>query len=410
MNDQILARWIDSQRDRIARSLIELVNLPTVTPNEAAAYEPLAAYVRSAGLTPRIEDFPADLDKHLAYTDNARIDPKVRRANVRADFDPPGAARKVTFNTHFDVVPAGADFPDAFAARVEDGAVVGRGASDSKGHVVMVCEAVRFLREAGIPIRKRIGLDFVIEEEVGGNGTLACIVNRCDADEIIVLEGTELNVYNGHRGCLSFKVDLAGRAAHMGEYLRGVSAIDKAFAVIARLKELEARFMAEARTDPYFSIYEGLTPVLIGQISGGDWFNIVPRQCSVTGSVGFLPRYTIGDIKQMLVEKIETIDDPWIREHYAISYPALKNEAFLTDESQPVVRDMLAASRACGGKQDRPYGWKVSCDARLYSRVAGKPTVIFGCGALTEAHTNHERLPLERLFAGMKVLAQYLSQ
>ena len=172
---------------------------------------------------------------------------------------------------------------------------------------------------------------------------------------------------------------------------------------------MEAQFLAEVETDAYFNIWDGLTPMLVGQIDGGEWFNTVPEGCWFMGNIGFLPRYTLADIKRMIVEKIETIDDPWIRDHYEISYPALKNEAFVTDRDEPVVRELLAAGRACGTEQEQSYGWKVSCDARLYSRMLEIPTVIFGCGSLEYAHSNAERLSIDALFQGMQIAANYLA-
>ena len=409
IDETLFSQWVQREQPRILQTLIDLVNIDTSTPNEPKAFGYLMDYLGGLGLAPRIEPFPEGIEKHPYYSDSAMIPPGARRANVRGSYDPPGAGRRVVYNSHLDVVPATAEFRNAFRGWIEDGYVHGRGSCDTKGNLITFCEAIRFLQAAGIPIRKRIGLDVVAEEEIGGNGTLACILNGAEADEVLVGEGTELQVFCGHRGCLTFRVKLTGKPVHMGAYLQGVSAIECAFKVIARLKELEARFMAEARTDPYFDIWEGLTPVLIGQIAVGEWPGSVPESCTITGNIGFLPRYTIEQVKARLVEQIETMGDEWIARHYQISYPGLKNEAYLTDRDEPVVKDLLAAARRCGTGQEKAYGWKVSCDARLYGRMLKVPTVIFGAGALKHKHSNIERISIEEIFRAMKVLANYLA-
>jgi len=409
VDDRQFSEWAEAEGPRILQTLIDLVNIDTTTPNEWRAYPYLMEYLGGIGLNPRLEPFPDGIAGHPSYSSSVLLAAGTERCNIRGGLEPPEAGRKVVFNTHFDVVPATPEFKSAFHGHVKDGFVHGRGSSDSKGSLIMFCEAIRFLLSRGIPIRKRIGIDLVSEEEIGGNGTLACILNGVEADEIVVVEGTELQVYCGHRGCLTFSVKAIGKPVHMGAYATGVSSIDCAFKIIQRLRELEARFMAEAKTDPYFDIWEGLTPVLIGQIQGGEWPGSVPENCRITGNIGFLPRYTIEQIKQMLVEKIDTMGDPWIPEHYEISYPGLKNEAYLTDRGERVVEELLRAARRCGTGQERAYGWKVSCDARLYSRLLNIPTVIFGCGSLKYAHSNAERIAIDDLFAGMKIVANYLT-
>jgi len=403
-------RWVDSQKDRILRTLIELVNIDTSSPNESRAYPYLMEYLEELGLSPRVEPFPAGIEDHPSYSPSEQVAPGVERSNIRCSLELPGVRRRTVFNVHLDVVPAGESFPRAFDAEIRNGFVYGRGAADTKNNLVMLCEAIRFLKDSNIPLSRNVGVDIVSEEEIGGNGTLACILNGVEADEVVVLEGTGLQVFCGHRGCLTFRVKVTGRAVHMGAYATGVSAIECAIRIIQRLKELEARFMEEVKDDPYFHVWQGLTPVLIGRMEGGEWPGTVPASCTITGNIGFLPRYTIEQVKEMLTDAIRSIDDPWIPEHFEISYPGLKNEAFLTDRDADVVRSLLAAARACGSDQEKAYGWKVSCDGRLYSRLMGGiPTVIFGCGRLEDKHSDHERIAIDELFQGMRILAGFLS-
>ena len=115
--------------------------------------------------------------------------------------------------------------------------ILGRGACDTKNNLVMLVEAIRFLREAGIPLWRTPILDLPIEEEIGGNGTLNLLLHNPSADEAVCLEPTGLQVLRGHRGCLSFQVDVHGRSVHMGSTGTGLDAIAGAIDVIAALRQ-----------------------------------------------------------------------------------------------------------------------------------------------------------------------------
>ncbi|HCA47056.1 MAG TPA: hypothetical protein DEP45_06705, partial [Armatimonadetes bacterium] len=54
------------------------------------------------------------------------------------------------------------------------------------------------------------------------------------------------------------------------------------------------------------------------------------------------------------------------------------------------------------------FGWNVSCDARLYKRLADLPTVVFGAADISEAHSDHERVSMTELVNGAKGLALHM--
>jgi acetylornithine deacetylase len=55
----------------------------------------------------------------------------------------------------------------------------------------------------------------------------------------------------------------------------------------------------------------------------------------------------------------------------------------------------MAMSLADVGLDGTPKGWISSCDARLWRKVGGMPTVVFGPGSLSVAHSNRESVRIE---------------
>lgn len=79
-----------------------------------------------------------------------------------------------------------------------------------------------------------------------------------------------------------------------------------------------------------------------------------------------------------------------------------------TDPDHPLVRQMEAVRRRVLGPGPRPGLWAFATDGR-YTHAAGLPTVGFGPGDPTLAHTEHEYIEVEQLLAGTryyKVLVQ----
>lgn len=70
--------------------------------------------------------------------------------------------------THLDVVPAGEGWTgDPFTLREREGYLIGRGVLDDKGPSIICLYALKFLKEAGIPLRYSVRALLGINEETG---------------------------------------------------------------------------------------------------------------------------------------------------------------------------------------------------------------------------------------------------
>jgi len=120
-------------------------------------------YTRSA-------DQPAGLSVEQAYAGRANLLVLVDGDGVR-----PGGI-DLALNAHVDVI---APF---LPPRVDGDTVFGRGACDDKGNVVVLLGALKLvaaaLRAAGVQLNRSLTGMFVIEEEMGGNGSLSLAIDR----------------------------------------------------------------------------------------------------------------------------------------------------------------------------------------------------------------------------------------
>ena len=144
------------------------------------------------------------------------------RANVVARI-PGGGGPSLMLCGHMDTVPAG-DMRDAFAPRVEDGILWGRGACDMKGAIAAMCCAVAAIaleNAARSPVGDGAKLrpselagDLVfvgtVDEETGGLGVKAAIESGLRTTYAVVGEPTGLRVALAHKGACFIRITLVG--------------------------------------------------------------------------------------------------------------------------------------------------------------------------------------------------------
>jgi succinyl-diaminopimelate desuccinylase len=221
---------------------------------------------------------------------------------------PPEAAR-LMFACHVDTVPPGdlANWQfDPFAADIDNGLLLGRGASDMKAGVVAAVAAVIDAVEHASPV----ALLLTSDEEIGSLGARAAraAVSEKNIGAVVVPEATGNCVHLGHRGALWLDVTTKGVAAHGSTPQRGKNAILELVDVLDR-----ARGELPLSRDSFL----GDETFNVGLIRGGSAPNIVPDAASVVvdhrtvGEGGDLARWWRA---QPEVDRVEArIDLPGVR-------------------------------------------------------------------------------------------------
>lgn len=407
MEDRIAA-YLESQRGEVEKVLTQLCRFPSTYGNEREVQEYLFDYCRDIGLDIERQFIPQELKDDPHYTAHVDDLPYGRdRYNLVGARRGVGDGMSIVLNSHVDVVPAEAAWADAFNATCRDGVIVGRGACDAKGNVVTIILAMRTLDALDISLEGDVLYQFVIDEEIGGNGALAAIRLGHVADAALVLEPTGLRAHPANKGALWFRVDVEGRSVHMGRIGDGVSALEHAVEVMDIFRQYEGHLIDRYGDHPLFVGVERPIQMNFGIMRSGDFPSTVPGYAVLEGGVGFLPNKPIHEVMADLKGWIEERGSPWLREHFAISHQRLHNDAYAEDINDPFVQATAAALRA-SGLDDELKGWIASCDARLFHHVAGIPSVTFGAGSMTYAHSSEEQITSDEILKGASAIINLL--
>jgi len=261
------------REDAIVAFARDLVAIPTENP-------PGAAYHAC------VQRICAELDAlTIAYELVETGDDETHRQAIVASVGDRGPL--LYLHGHYDVVPA---FSRAqFEPRVEDGRLVGRGASDMKGGLAAIVYGACAAAEA----RARIGLIIVPDEETGGR----LGAERLDVSAVgaIVAEPTWGTIWHACRGAFTLHVAVRGKAAHVGLHYEGVNAFAAAVEVALALRELE-QALRERKSARAFSASDPRADesiLLVGGLSGGGInFNIVPEGSASPSTGGRTPMRT----------------------------------------------------------------------------------------------------------------------
>ena len=398
--------YLHHHKDAASRFLRRLIQIPSISGQEQKAMEFLVNEFQELGEITKVALTNA-MKSDPDYTYGEHDLDHTGQYNLSIHKPGQGQGRSVILQAHVDTVPVAESYTDAFSGREDGGYLWGRGACDDKGGVATLYMVMKCLHDLGIRLQGNLQTQLVIEEESGGNGALACLLDGSRADGVMVLEPTDLHIHPANRGALWFRVQIDGKSVHMGKITEGVNAIEKGMKVIQTLREYEQQLIRESQGYRGFEKYKQPMQVNIGTIHGGEYPSTVAGHVTIEGGVGFLPNKNLALIKQELNQAILQIDDSWIKSHYTLDYPKLHNEAFECSFDHPLVTTLKSSCDRLGLKSD-VCGWEVSCDARLYAMKGHMPTVVFGPGSIEDAHSHHEKIKPDDILSAAEAVIGFL--
>jgi len=399
---------IDARRNDIVEFLRDLVKIPSIAGDERQVQEFIASNLQNMRLKVDVwEPKLSELKFHPGYS---RVEQDyLGRPVVVGVLKGRGSGKSLILNGHIDVVPPGLTSAwkhGPWSGDVEGGKLFGRGASDMKGGFAALVMAVKCLAEEEIRLNGDVIIESVVDEERGGNGTLACILRGYKADAGIIGEPTNLEVHLAHAGSTWFRVKIDGRAAHGGLRYEGVSAIEKAVQIHEALLRLEAQ-RSRSIIHPLFKVYSNPVPLNIGTIKAGVWPSTVPEECIMEGRIGYLPNEAIGSVRHQLEDCVKQAakKDVWMRRHQPkVEWLGLWDASEITPE------DKLAKLFKTAYKKVLKHGPRVSAspwgtDMRLLVKYAGIPTLLFGPGEMRQAHSVNECIRIQDVMKATKIIA-----
>jgi len=429
-----LIRIIDEKRDEYVRFLQELVRIPSImlTEGEKAAQEFIVKKLQSIGCSVDMwETEWNELKNAKSKTTGQALYVPVEtwisdyeglknRPNVVGVYHGKGKGRSLLLNGHVDVVPAGPVERwkhGPWSGDVEDGRLYGRGAVDMKAGLAAIILAVDSVQSAGINLKGDVILESVVDEETGGNGTLACMLRGYKADAGVFTEPTEMEIAVADSGAQFFRINVPGKMVHIGYKNEGVNAIEKATKIITALNDWEKRRTIIGHQEyPEYRRFPIPFPLVCGAISAGADM-VIPEcpaeLCVVEGAYQSMPNETITDVNKNLAEFISKIAsiDPWMREHPPkVEFIGLTYEGARVESNHPIVNVLSDAFKEVLNNSPTVSAFPTGCDMRLYTNHGDTPSVIFGPGSGRKAHFVDEFVSVDEYIDAIKVLALLVSK
>lgn len=342
----------------LLESLVDIVNIPSVTTNE----DKLCTWL------------------HDRYRDRY---PAVRIGNSLVVGAPEPGTEFVVLYGHTDTVPVQGEWQ----ARVEGDRLIGLGSSDMKAGLAVMME----LLDNGV--REDLGnlvCVFYDAEEgpAADNGLEDVLITApwlIDADLSIVLEPTNLDMELGCNGVLNADVIFKGSTAHSARPWMGENAVTRAGEWLAAMHGRKPELVDIGGLE-YREVFS------VTKAEGGIANNIIPGEFVINLNHRFPPIYSIEQAEVRLRGVASAADEVVIKDRAPSGSVDLDHEGVRRLDAL-IGRDRLA-------KQ----GW--TDVARLTSR--GAVAVNYGPGLVPQAHQVGEYVPIENMNIVYGVLEAFL--
>ncbi len=393
---------IDTRKNELVGLCSNLIRIPSENPpgnvDEIVAF--ISRFLAENGIESRI------------------VGPSPAYPNIVAEI---GKGPALLFNGHCDVVPAGDrarwDF-DPYGGEITPTTIRGRGTSDMKCGLGAALFAMSLFAREKIPLKGRLGIHIVPDEETGGAHGTKWLVENGHADNTlacIVAEPTGSDTCEvGQKGQVRIHVAAEGKAAHgsIGNYV-GENAIMKVVALLGRIGELRsmtgayAESQAQVLIDSKRIAQEKLDRPQVGDvidhvtvnpgiIKGGIKINMVPDLCEADIDV----RVPIGLPARQVVARFEKILEQL--NLGTIRYSSECSEANFTEVTEPLVQTIVDNAETIWQHKVIPaYQW-ASSDARYY-RLKGIPTLQYGPANTPGIHSYNEDVDIEDVINSTKI-------
>lgn len=366
----------------------ELIQCPSVTPEEGGALTLLERYLSEAGF------------------DCTRVD-RGGVSNLFARWGDKGHARSFGFNGHTDVVPVGdaaAWSVDPFGAEIKDGIMYGRGATDMKsGVAAFAAAAIDFV--SNTPPDGAIILTITGDEEGDAiDGTTALLDYMEGAQEqmsvCLVGEPTCPNEMGemmkiGRRGSMTAYFTFTGVQGHSAYPHRAKNPVP----VMARLMDQLASHELDTGTDHF----DASTLAVVTMDTGNPATNVIPAECRATLNIRFNDAHSGASLTAWMQEKAETI-----AAQTGVSVDmkvTISGESFITPPG--ALSDLVGrAVEAETGRRPELSTSGGTSDARFVQHHC--PVVEFGLVGKT-MHQVDEQVPVDQIHQLKAIYSRILS-
>lgn len=385
------------------RFLAELIRIPSLPGAEHEVMLLCEREFRALGVTVERVPLSDALKCDPDYSDPVPDISYEGRFNLRLVRPGTGDGRKLIVNAHTDVVPPSEGQSEPYNPRLKNGVMFGRGACDDKGQVALLYLTLKVLARLGISLSGDLVGHLVVEEENGGNGSLAMARTGEKADGCIVLEASEGRLFTSIRGAVWFRLVLHGKAGHSGQAGQTRSALSMARDAMNILEQYHAALLASSRGFPLFDSHPNPMPITFGILQAGNWPAAAPSRATIEGVLGLLPNKTREQVCSEMRDALTHGAGGALADKFDLTF-MYRHDSSVIDPQHPLPQTILV-SAAQAHVPLEIGAMTASCDAWLYNNQLSIPTVVYGAGTLKVAHSKDEQLALNDLADSACVLS-----
>ncbi len=366
-------------KKRLIQTIKKLISLDSQNPpgDEEKIAEFVSTYLKALGLK----------IKTYKFSD--------KRINVLATLKGRKQNKSLLLTPHLDTVPAGKSWKtNPFNAKIIGDKIYGLGATDCKGNLASLLEAINSIVEDGVKLDYDLVFAATADEESGSSLGLIPLLERklIKVDAAVVLDADDFEIVVTQKGLMHLKVYIKGRKAHGAYPWLGVNAIDIAAKVIVDLKNQRISY----RKNKYLR----QPTINIGTISGGDKVNVVSDWCELGLDFRFLPGMSTRKLLDSLKKTISKYTSDFRIEIQGIQAPySIGSKHSLVKGLVSAMNDLKVVPRISGSE---------GATVITFFKLKNIPAVATGFGTESCAHVADEYACLSNLYKGAQVLVSFL--
>jgi acetylornithine deacetylase/succinyl-diaminopimelate desuccinylase-like protein len=258
--------------------------------------------------------------------------------------------------------------------------------------------ALQALRQARTPLKGRVELVVVPDEETGGERGSGWLSRSADFGKggigMMTAEPTSGVIWNANRGAISLRITAHGKPAHVGLSCQGVNAFERMLTIARELEKLK-REIEERETEFPIHPRSARRSILMmgGECRGGSNFNLVPGSCSFTVDRRINPEEDAETEKRRLLDLLDGLRRDGIDHDVEILQEGSSSGV---PEEHPFARKVAQTVETVTGKRPAFEMCPGLLETRFYAE-RGIPALAYGPGLLGVSHGPKEFVPLRNI-------------
>ena len=401
-----LTDYLQSQKEWLKSFLFDILSIPSESGKEEKIQQCLYDIFKNFDVSCELIEIQNNIVKDPEYSDTIKDLDYTGRPNLKVENHETGG-KTIVINSHVDVVPPSTGQRNPYSPCMDEKEnIFARGACDAKGQIAAIALVLKAANDY-IKLGQKIICHLVIEEEIGGNGTLAMIRHEKNTkvDAVINMEPTNLRIMPSIRGAVWFNICFSGKSGHAGATLNSTNPVYKAMHAIKILKEYHSKLENESKNYGLFKDIDNPMPLTIGQFISGEWPSMTPGGTLVRGVIGFLPNKTREEVIQGFVNELNKPKNAWVKEGMNLRFDYRHNAVELP-VSHWLVKKMSEACLRCKAEY-LPIAMTASTDA-IYYHEMGIPVIAFGPGDIKYAHSAIEHINFNQIIKSAEIIISFI--